>query len=406
MLTALGSSVLTMTRTTVSTRVLGVLKSVAYETLVQTAIFTAVDNISDVVFTKDVNGDETEAELALDLLLTIYLSRKGFGALSSCRARSKTIRQTDSNKRSRFVSSLGSTPFLVFKNSAAIAQSITSSARLATQWFWHEGLQVLSLFGINSGRFYGSVSAKGLMIPGVSKLPNVKVGAVGGKELFALSGFTAAGLATLSDSVIAINREIGNVSSKDLRPVDYDLENDKLSFLRDPDSWLDSFGSVDTPGGVLVDRAIHWLLNDDPSSTLTVIADDLSEDESAVAREIAKMMPDDSDSTDVMERVRAMNDLIGHPVNDAFKVFLDHIFNNFYGDDVAKSKLQGVWETLGLSDSLDEHQSSNIAVSMSSSGIAGIGGRSVVRPAKSEKPSADADHTNSANSESSALSML
>lgn len=270
----------------VSLRTLGWARSLFYSTVAQTATFVAVDKVTDLVLQKEANEEPTIAEMALDLMLAAFIYRKGGKAFNAARSRATQIRTTDRAKFSNFAGSLGRTPIVDVTAFGSKFVSFLQSKRPSVTWAFSKKTGSLHMFGKGTGRYYGSVSNSGISIPGVKKLKDVAVVLQDPKVRISAAGLTTAGLSLLADTMFFLVDEVNGVDSKDVRSPDDSELADKLSFIRDPDYWIDQFGGAETPPDVALERALGWFLDRGSDGAEIIEVDDVS-DEEALAMEAA-----------------------------------------------------------------------------------------------------------------------
>jgi hypothetical protein len=252
-------------------------RSLFFSTVAQTATFVAVDKVTDLVIKKNANEEPTIAEMALDIMLTAFIYRKGGQALSAARARATTIRTNARTKFTSFAESFGRTPMVDLSSFGRKFSSYIKTKRPDVTWAFSKSTGKLHMFGRRSGRYYGSVGNEGISIPGVKKLDHLRVVLKDPKVALTTAGLTTTGLSLLADSLFFLADELHGVDPKDVRDPRSTELGDKLSFLRDPDHWLDEFGSESTPADVALERALDWFFSAGTDGAEIIEVDDESE---------------------------------------------------------------------------------------------------------------------------------
>lgn len=281
-----GGAALSVLTQRISVAALSQLKQLAWAIGLQSASYIAVDKLTDYVL-----GDEEDglAETALDVLLSMYLARKG-GKLFDA-AKRVDIRKYSRAKKADFVAGLGGVPWIDPRRLSKTGEMIKRRMRAEVNWLWSESKKTAVLVGRRSGRVYGHLSERGISIPGIKSLGSIPQYAAGAGGMWALDKITALGLDVAAEQILDINHEHLDVDNRDLavRGPAGDQENAKVSFIRDPDIWLSAFGNDQTPSDVLIDRAIEWFLGRTAQTAMTIIDD--------VAAEIVVIDNDASNKT-------------------------------------------------------------------------------------------------------------
>lgn len=260
--------------TKISVFALSQLKQLAWAIGLQSVSYIAVDKVTDYVI-----GDETDgyAETALDVLLSFYLARKGGGLVKNLDL--KNLSKISAAKKRDFLASMGSVPWVDPRNLARNGGKILRTSQAEVNWLWSEAQKVAVLVGRRSGRVYGHLTNSGVSValPDKVKLSLGAAGtyAAGAGGMWALDKITAVGLDVAAEQILDLNHEYLELDPRDVTRggPGGDEETNKISFIRDPDIWLGAFGNDNTPGDILVDRAIAWFLGKTDQRAMTVIDD-------------------------------------------------------------------------------------------------------------------------------------
>jgi hypothetical protein len=134
----------------------------------------------------------------------------------------------------------------------------------------------LHLFGKKSGKLIGSVSKAGLTIPGVKSIGEIAIVLKNPKVALTSGTLTAVGLSLLAEQICFVAEEAGIDISLDTVDGDLLSNDDRLSFIRDPDMWLDQFKEEanEDPLVDMVDLALDWFFNNSSKNADLVVVED------------------------------------------------------------------------------------------------------------------------------------
>lgn len=326
----------------------GGFKRVATDALITSATIYAVDNVTDAF---DGSDDDSITEGVVDIVLGLVLASRGRVAFGRASSAGRNLRLTAKAKFLEVKELLKTIPLV----SPALMSSVLKTKPRAMQWVRDSVNQTLSAFDKRTGELLAVLDRKGWRLGTGGSLKGLTMSrgnALGYAGLFTAGAtiplFILETLELQVETMVNVS-EGGTGATSRRRMLPQDEEDAKLSFLRDPDMWLDAFGKGDMTTSEKTDRAIAWLFESesrsvmewDPSVRSVRVESSTTEKGAVVSKVITEVNEDANEST--LEQDDANTMYTGGLIDSRTRVELDRA--------VAERKARAAVEELYTSES-------------------------------------------------------